>query len=929
MTRPFVQAVPRELELSIPAASRSRWAVLGYIVCFAAVYVASARLGLALGALNGLATPVWPATGISVATMMVLGKRLWPGVALGAFLANFSAGAPPGVAFGITVGNTLEALVAAELLGRARVHGALDRLRDVVAFLILGGALATAISATVGVSSGWMGGVIPSANYLAAWITWWLGDAMGLLLFGAPLLIVSAGRAEMMRAGEAVTLLCLLTAASILIFGFGVRLEIQPQLFAYVVFPFVVWAALRTGPFGVAVTMLLVSIIAIAATALGLSPFSEGTLHQSLLMLQSFMGIIGVTGLVLAAVISERERARVELSETERELSDFVENAVVGLHWVGPDGRIQWANRAEMEMLGYTADEYIGHPIADFHAEPKTAEEILERLRRCEAVDHFETRMRCKDGSIRHVLVSSNVFWHEGQFVHTRCFTRDITARRLAEEALQESEGRLRAMFDQVIVGISQSDLSGRFILVNDRYCEIVGRSREELLTLRMQDITHPEDLPRNIELFKELKSRGTSFVIEKRYVRPDGSHVWVSNSVSAITDRRGRPQYGVAVTLDIGDRKQAERELRESDRRKDLFLAMLGHELRNLLGPVRTSSEILKRSGSGDPSGQRARDIIERQVAHMARLMDDLLDVSRIARGTMKLRLEPLDLALAVHRVIEDHRNHMEGRGLSLVLQLPATPLWVQGDATRLSQVIGNLLHNAAKFTPPGGRVTVRAVALPSGAVRLTVSDTGLGADPEPLRHVFEAFGRSEQAESGLGLGLPLVKGFVELHGGSVRAESPGRGQGFTVTIELPLACDPRIAPAITSSVAERGRSRRVLLIEDNIDAAESLRTLLHLNGHEVAVAHDGLTGLELARRFEPEIVLCDLGLPNGMDGCAVARRIRSEPTLGAARLIAVSGFGLESDLQRAREAGFDLHLLKPVDPEVLQRLISVVPER
>jgi CheY-like chemotaxis protein len=368
---------------------------------------------------------------------------------------------------------------------------------------------------------------------------------------------------------------------------------------------------------------------------------------------------------------------------------------------------------------------------------------------------------------------------------------------------------------------------------------------------------------------------------------------------------------------------------LREADRRKDEFLAMLAHELRNPLAPIRNAVAVLRQIGPISPPLQQARDMIDRQVAHMARLVDDLLDVSRISRGKILLRKEPLDLAPLVRATAEDHRSLLESHGLALTAELTGESLWVVGDPTRLSQVLGNLLQNADKFTNPGGHVAVRLSRDPErDAALLTVEDSGIGMEPDILSRLFEPFSQADRSldrsRGGLGLGLALVKGLVDLHGGEVEATSGGHASGSVFRVRLPLVPEAVASPSAGPAVSPPARALKILIVEDNRDAAESLAMLLELSGHQVEVAYTGDEGMSAARRFLPDVALCDIGLPGGMDGYALARLLRAANETARARLIAISGYGQEEDKRSARQAGFDDHLTKPVDPEVLVRLLE-----
>jgi signal transduction histidine kinase len=384
------------------------------------------------------------------------------------------------------------------------------------------------------------------------------------------------------------------------------------------------------------------------------------------------------------------------------------------------------------------------------------------------------------------------------------------------------------------------------------------------------------------------------------------------------------------------GERERAEAALRshaealaEADRRKDQFLAMLAHELRNPLAPIRNAVQLLQQLGPAEPPLVRVREVIARQVAHQARLLDDLLDVSRISRGKIELRRQPLEFVRLVGDVVEDHRRVLETAGLTVALELPEEPVWMEGDSTRLSQVVGNLLSNAAKFTEPGGQVRVRLVAEPrSQSVVLSVRDSGIGIERAMLLHVFELFTQADQgldrSRGGLGLGLALVKGLVEQHGGSVWAHSEGPGQGSEFNVLLPTVAAPPAEVTAPSAIPIATGPIRVLVVEDNRDAAETLRDLLELAGCTVTLTYSGPQALAIAPEFRPEVVICDLGLP-GMSGYEVGAKLRQHPASARAQLIAVSGYGQAEDRERSQAAGFNLHLVKPVEPSELLRIMEL----
>jgi PAS domain S-box-containing protein len=370
---------------------------------------------------------------------------------------------------------------------------------------------------------------------------------------------------------------------------------------------------------------------------------------------------------------------------------------------------------------------------------------------------------------------------------------------------------------------------------------------------------------------------------------------------------------------------------LREADRRKDEFIGVLAHELRNPLAPVRLAVEILRRTAPAEPRIERVRDVIDRQVTHMSRLIDDLLDVSRIARGKLALRTERCDVASITRQTVEDYRPSLEAAGLTLTVAVPAEPVWVEGDPVRLAQMVGNLLHNAGRFTDQGGSVEVRAaIDVAADMAQVDVADTGCGIDPELLVRLFDPFSQAHQdlarSKGGLGLGLALTKGLAELHGGTIAVWSAGPGRGTTFTVRLPLVDLHDHARTPAPPTVARGERLRILIVEDNHDAAETLGDLLLLAGHDVKITYDGASALAAAPGFRPHVVISDIGLPGGLDGYGVARALRADPHHSGVRLIAISGYANEDARRRSREAGFDAHLAKPPDIATLERALADV---
>jgi PAS domain S-box-containing protein len=493
----------------------------------------------------------------------------------------------------------------------------------------------------------------------------------------------------------------------------------------------------------------------------------------------------------------------------------------------------------------------------------------------------------------------------------------------------REVERRYRGLVDQLDAIFWEADaVSFEFTYVSPRAEPILGYPMERWLHEPgfWVKILHPEDREWVVECCQQATAEGRDNDFEYRALAADGRTVWLRDMVYVEKDASGQARLLRGVMLDVTAQKRIEEELRESGAAKDRFLNMLAHELRNPLGAVSNAVQVLRGSAPGQPSWERSMQIIERQVRHQAQILNDLLQVSRLTRGAIELCRERLDLPRLVEATVEDQRSAFEKARVGLHLDLPPAPVWIQGDPTQLTVAFSNLLGNALKFTEPGGRVDVSLREEESRAA-LQVRDTGIGLAPEMLPRVWDVFSQADQSlerpRGGLGLGLPLVKGLVELHGGEVRAESEGAGRGATFKILLPLAGQAEPREPDRSSEPDRRGPLRILVIEDNPDAADTLRDLLELFGHEVEVAYTGSEGLEAARRFHPEVVLCDIGLP-GMDGYAVARQLREDPGTSCSHLIALTGYGRDSDRQLAEEAGFDLHLVKPVAPDDLRRRLE-----
>jgi PAS domain S-box-containing protein len=491
-----------------------------------------------------------------------------------------------------------------------------------------------------------------------------------------------------------------------------------------------------------------------------------------------------------------------------------------------------------------------------------------------------------------------------------------------AEEALRFSERQFTALFEQAACGIASVGFDERITMVNDRFCEILGRTREDLLRMRLRDVTHPDDVPRSLELFRRAQKDGRPYTMEKRYVRPDSTVVWAAIDVSALGDARGAT---MGICQDITQRKQTEAALLEADRRKDEFLATLAHELRNPLSPIVNGLELLTGEGRDPELFDDVHATLTRQAQHMVRLVDDLLDVSRITRGKIELRKTRVDIATIVASAVETARPIVDAASHELTIKLPEKPLIVDADASRLSQVLSNLLNNAAKYMEPGGEITLEAARAGNEAV-VRVVDRGIGIPQELLEKIFDLFTQADQSmarsHAGLGVGLTIAKRLVEMHGGSIVARSAGLDRGSELVVRLPIAATQEL------EIPEAGAApvvvpRRVLVIDDNASVLKSLCLLLKALGHEVRGASDGQAGLALGAELRPEVVLLDLAMPK-RSGFDTARLLRDQPWGRDVVLVALTGWGQEEHRQRTKDAGFDHHFVKPIEGRQLQELLA-----
>ena len=601
---------------------------------------------------------------------------------------------------------------------------------------------------------------------------------------------------------------------------------------------------------------------------------------------------------------------------------------------IDPAGRISSWNRGAHRITGFSEREVLGKDVSVLHTHESVrsgqARLELDAARDKGRFVNEGWRIR-KDGAhFRAGTELTAVRSTDGDVLWFLEITRDLTEQRQHEAALRESEERFRLLVDGVQeYAIFMLDPDGNIASWNRGAEMIKGYAASEIIGTHFSRFYSEQAVVQGKPVWElEMAKRYGSVEDEGWRIRKDGSRFWANVIITALRDNEGRLRGFAKVTRDMTERRRVE-ELEEADRQKDQFLALLAHELRNPLAPIRTALDVLRQPNATGADAAQAREIAERQLRHMARLLDDLLDVSRIRAGHIELRKEVLDLGTALRSAADASRSVIDERRHTLTVEYPQTPILVHADPVRLEQILGNILNNAAKYTDPGGQIKMSAMAVGGDAV-IRVKDTGIGIEPLMIPRVFDLFvqieRRTQFSAGGVGIGLSLVKKLVELHGGRVEAFSAGPGRGSEFVILLPAVKGttlPDRADADASpDPAPRG-ALRVLLVDDNADSADGLALLLQLQGYEVRVAYDGERALETARAFRPDVALLDIGMPT-MDGYELARRLHAAPETRHTQLIAMTGWGREDDQQKGREAGFSHHLVKPFEPSALERLLA-----
>ena len=917
-------------------------------------YYAGGAIGMGMRLVPGGPSEIWLPQGILLAALLTAPVRRWWLYAVALLpthvqlTADFNPHVPASMMFVQFAGQFVQAAVAAALL--RPILGSpprLDSLRRMGAFIFGGTFLVPFVVQALVVGVYFAGGFVH--DFWAPWQQRVLARMSGSVIVAAPILYFAAnGLAGIRRRPRRVAELVLLTACLI---------AAMPLLFAWkpghpplqwlviVPLPFLLWSAVRFGPGALGLHLLVVVLVAVVCTKAGRGPFATGSVAEIIIALQGFFLFISIPLMLLAALVWQHAQAAASLRRSQEQYRSVVEGQSDLICRFLPDGTYTFVNDAYCRYFQRSAGELLGQKFWQFlpaYQRP-ISEAFLAAITPEHPVASIEQHVAGPGGEGRWIEWTERGYFDErGRVVELQAVGHDITDRKRTEEVIKQSEEQVRHFVRHVPAAVAMFDRDMRYLIYSPRWLtdyklgdqDLVGRS-------------HYEVFPETPERWKEVHRRCLAGAVEVNdddsFVRTDGSTDWLRWEVRPWRNARNEIGGIILFTEVITERKRAEEEhrrlvaqarvaeaLREVDRRKDEFLAMLSHELRNPLAPITMAIEIMRLQEPGDDSIVWARDVIARQTAQLTRLVDDLLDVSRITLGKITLNRSALDLRPIVAQAVEAVQPLFTARHHSLAIDVSAAPLPIWGDGARLTQIISNLLNNAARFTADGGHI-VLAVRREGARVVLSVKDDGIGIPPDMRERVFDMFTQIEwpgqRKQEGLGIGLALVKRLVEMHDGDIEARSEGAGRGSELVVRLPIAEDDRAiadgAAAGARDAARGPRPERILVVDDNVDAAESLSRLLRLQAHEVRVAYDGLAALAAARDMNPDVVLLDIGLPE-LDGLEVARSLRARGDGPRPLLVAMTGFGQAEDRARTAAAGFDHHLTKPVDPKLLQTLLQ-----
>jgi len=665
----------------------------------------------------------------------------------------------------------------------------------------------------------------------------------------------------------------------------------------------------------------------------------ECPIDDSAAPIRNEQGHVSGCVLIFRDVTAQRqvEREKANQLHTARLLASIVESSNDAIISKSLDGIIQSWNAAAERLFGFTAEEAIGQHISIVIPPDRIAEEdrIIASLKAGQRIEHYETeRMRSDGGLLAVSLTISPLKDDSGKVIGASKIVRDISERKRVERERQNFVTLVENSTDF----IGMCDLDGLPFFVNRAGLEIVGLDGiEEARRTPVREFFFPEDQEMMMNEFFPAVQKNGNGEIEVRFRHfKTGAARWMTYKVLMLTNAANEAIGYATVSQDVTDRRRLEDNLRrlaadlsETDRRKNEFLATLAHELRNPLAPMSNMLEVVKRAENDGEVVKRAHDTMERQLGQMVRLVDDLLDLNRITHDRLALRRSEVELSSVIEQAVEVARPLLDSAGHELIIDLPREPIYLNADRARLAQVFGNLLNNSSKYTKPHGVILLTAKRAGDEAV-VSVKDNGAGIPKDKLDSIFEMFmqvdGTAEKSQGGLGIGLTLVKRLAEMHGGTIEAKSEGEGQGSEFIVRLPVLEESSVASHAGADGTQQSISqRRIVIVDDNRDSAESLAMLLEITGNQTFMAHDGLEAIDVIEQQRPEVALLDIGLP-GLSGHEVCRRVREQPWGKDMVMIALTGWGQEDDRRKSVEAGFNGHLVKPVDYDNLLELLNTL---
>ena len=931
-------------------------------VAVAVAYAAAANLGFRVAFLAEQITTVWPPTGIALAALLLGGLRFWPAIWVGAFIANAGTGAPLWTAFVLATGNTLEGVLGVWVLRRLpSFDDGLRRVSDVLALVIAGACLCTMVSASIGVATLCAAGVQPWARFGVLWFDWWLGDALGALIV-APAILTS--RRHVWAPRDWVhTALFVGGAVAVTHFVFGQVIGRSPHPLEYVVFPLAIAAAVRGGLPVTSLVVLAVSVVTIFHTIRGAGPFASGEIHEGLVLLQVFMGVLGGTALLVAAAVLERktsERGEQAAAAVLREREEMLLLA----QRAGGVAIFDWDVRREVAHCSAEYFRIFGLPARDGtmrveewwrFVHPDDRDRLTAHLAR--AVDGREPavidyRINAADGALRWLSYAGQIQGppEQRRIVGT---VLDITDRKRLEDDLRRHAAELSESRDVLALAMRGGSMGAwaRNMVTDEVWWspeleEIVGLAPggfDRTLT-GFFNLVHPDDRPDARTIVDDAVAGRTDYTIEFRFHHTSGEWRWMEGRGRAVYNEDGSPRTLYGIGIDVTSRKQVEMALREAMRAaesanqlKDQFLATLSHELRTPLNAILGYARMLQANTIPVDKRPKAIDVIERNAVAQNQLIEDLLDMSRITAGKVRLDPAPVPAATVLREAVDGVKPSADAKSIALHLEIDPFAGMVTADTARLQQVFSNLLTNAVKFTPRGGQVAV-SLRRQGAAVEIRVADTGVGISSEFLPFIFEPFrqadGRIDRGHGGLGLGLAITRQLVDLHGGTIHAASDGAGQGAAFTIRLPQAADALRMEDAAEAVVESAASLEmepasldgleILLVDDEPDTLTMFRDALEGVGARVRAVANAAEAIRLTETWRPDLLVTDLGLP-GMDGYELLQRLRGRALHPAFPAVAVSAYASADDRARALAVGFTAHFAKPIDPAALVRAVAL----